>query len=211
MNQKTKSHSIFMRMFRVNRRTSLLLTLLVVLPLVLAACGPETPTPTPIAATATTAAPAADQPTATAATDEPTSPPATSAEDGIMTVSVQQQATWIRNFNPFSGDFRFPTINGMFEPLMIYNTVKGELVPWLGTDYEWSADNKKLTITLRDDVKWSDGEDFNADDVVFTFNLFKNTAGLQGPGGRQPNDCRVQLQAGLHPWPLRRRQPDDRT
>jgi peptide/nickel transport system substrate-binding protein len=100
-----------------------------------------------------------------------------------MTVSTQQQATWIRNFNPFSNDFRFPTVNGMYEPLMIYNTVKGELVPWLATKYEWSSDNKKLTITLRDDVKWSDGQPFTAKDVAFTFGLFKDTAGLQGPGG----------------------------
>jgi peptide/nickel transport system substrate-binding protein len=182
MNQKMKSDPIYMRMRRINRRASLLLPLLVVLSLVLAACGPETATPTPVA-TATTAAPAADQPTATTGTTEEATKPAGEAGEGILTVSVQQQATWIRNFNPFSGDFRFPTINGMFEPLMIYNTVKGELVPWLATEYEWSADNKKLTVTLRDDVKWSDGEDFTADDVVFTFNLFKNTAGLQGPGG----------------------------
>src|SRR3712207_7988901 len=66
------------------------------------------------------------------------------------TTLCRSQSTWIRNFNPFSGDFRFPTINGIYEPLMIYNTVKGELVPWLATDYEWSSDNKKLTFTLRD-------------------------------------------------------------
>jgi peptide/nickel transport system substrate-binding protein len=67
---------------------------------------------------------------------------------------------------------------------MIYNTVKGELVPWLATKYEWSADNKKLTFTLRDDVKWSDGQPFSASDVAFTFNLFKTVTGLQGPGGQ---------------------------
>jgi peptide/nickel transport system substrate-binding protein len=57
-------------------------------------------------------------------------------------------------------------------------------VPWLATKYEWSSDNKKLTVTLRDDVKWSDGETFDADDVAFTFNLFKDNAGLQGRGGQ---------------------------
>ena len=101
-----------------------------------------------------------------------------------MTLSVQQQATWVRNFNPFVGDFRFPTIHGTYEPLMIYNTVKGELMPWLATEYKWSDDNKKLTFTLRDDVKWSDGQPFTAKDVAFTFNLFKDKAGLQGPGGQ---------------------------
>ena len=108
MNQKMKSDPIYMRMRRINRRASLLLPLLVVLSLVLAACGPEPATPTPVA-TATTAAPAAEQPTATVGTTEEATKPAGEAGEGLLTVSVQQQATWIRNFNPFSGDFRFPT------------------------------------------------------------------------------------------------------
>jgi peptide/nickel transport system substrate-binding protein len=141
--------------------------------MVLTACDSgtsATPTSVPAPPTATTAA-AVEQPTtapeattATTGTGGTTSEPATK---GIMTISVAQQATWIRNFNPFTGDFRFPTINGVFEPMMIYNTVKGEMVPWLATKSEWSADNKKLTLTLRDDVKWSDGQPFTAKDVVF--------------------------------------------
>ena len=60
-------------------------------------------------------------------------------------------------------------------------------MPWLATKYEWSADNKTLTFTLRNDVKWSDGQAFTAKDVAYTFNLFKNTDGLQGPGGQAMN------------------------
>lgn len=100
-----------------------------------------------------------------------------------LTVSSQLQATWTRNFNPFVADNRFPTNNGIYEPSMIYNTIKGELVPWLATDYAWSNGDKTLTLTYREGVEWSDGEPFTAEDVVFTFNLLKNTAGLAGPGG----------------------------
>jgi len=60
-------------------------------------------------------------------------------------------------------------------------------VPWLATKYEWSADNKMLTFTLRNDVKWSDGQPFKAADVAYTFNLFKSTNGLTGPGGQAMN------------------------
>lgn len=188
-------------------RLSLLIVFVLLASLMVACGSTETPTVETGAAAATTAPPAdqptaaADQPTTPPPADEPTAAPeqptaatadqpttaAAPAGDGIMTLSVQQQPTWIRNFNPFSSDFRAPTIHGMYEPMMIYNTVKGELMPWLATDFAWSADNKKLTLTLRDDVKWSDGQPFTAKDVAFTFNLFKNTDGLQGPGGQAMN------------------------
>lgn len=175
-------------------KLQLVLPMLVVGSMLLSACGAADSTATPVpAATATkAAAPAATATTATTggatATSAPVADtPVPAAAKGIMTISVQQQATWVRNFNPFSGDFRFPTVNGIYEPLMIYNTVKGELQPWLASKYEWSADNKTLTITLRNDVKWSDGQAFTAKDVAFTFNLFKTTDGLQGPGGQAMN------------------------
>jgi peptide/nickel transport system substrate-binding protein len=185
---------------RVSFRSKLrlLVPLFAICSLLLSACGGEAPATTapaaattaPEAATATSA-PAAGGGTEATATTAPAGQggqtagaPATS---GVMTISVAQQATWIRNFNPFSGDFRFPTINGIYEPMMIYNTVKGEIVPWLATKYEWSSDNKTLTFTLRNDVKWSDGQPFTASDVAYTFNLFKNTNGLQGPGGQAMN------------------------
>ncbi len=47
-----------------------------------------------------------------------------------------------------------------------------------------SADGKTITIKLRDDVTWSDGEPLTADDFVFTYNMImsdKNT-----PQGRYP-------------------------
>src|SRR5262249_29970569 len=50
------------------------------------------------------------------------------------------------------------------------------------TGYKWSDDNKTLTFTLQNNVKWSDGQPFTAKDVAFTFNLFKNKPGLQGAG-----------------------------
>ena len=99
---------------------------------------------------------------------------------GVGTLLVA--ATWTRNFNPFVSDNRFPTANGVYEPSMIYNTIKGELLPWLATKYEWSSDNKKLTLTYRTDVKWSDGQPFTAKDVAYTFNLQKANKGLVGGG-----------------------------
>lgn len=44
-----------------------------------------------------------------------------------------------------------------------------EARPRLATDWEWSEDGTTLTMNLMEGVKWSDGEPFTADDVVFTY------------------------------------------
>ena len=50
---------------------------------------------------------------------------------GLLTVSQDQQQVWIKNFNPLlpEGDSRWPTHAGIHEPMIIYNTIKGEIVP----------------------------------------------------------------------------------
>ncbi len=59
----------------------------------------------------------------------------------------------------------------MWEPLFILNYGTGDIDPWLATGFEQNDDSTEFTITLRDGVEWSDGEAFNADDVIFTVNL----------------------------------------
>ncbi len=59
----------------------------------------------------------------------------------------------------------------MWEPLFILNYGTGDLDPWLATGFEANDDSTEFTVTLREGVEWSDGEAFNADDVVFTVNM----------------------------------------
>ena len=69
-------------------------------------------------------------------------------------------------------------IKAMFEPLFYYNAFEDREIPWLAEGVEFSDDFRTVTLTLRDGVKWSDGEPFNADDVVFTADLLiENAAG----------------------------------
>src|SRR5688572_29995459 len=86
---------------------------------------------------------------------------------GLVTVSQEQQQTWIKNFNPFLSEsaVRWPTHCGIYEPLLIFNVATGETVPWLATAWSWSEDNLTLTFTIRDGVTWSDGTAFTAGDV----------------------------------------------
>lgn len=59
----------------------------------------------------------------------------------------------------------------MWEPMFILNYGTGKLDPWLATGFESDAASSTFTVKLREGVEWSDGEAFNADDVVFTVNL----------------------------------------
>jgi peptide/nickel transport system substrate-binding protein len=98
---------------------------------------------------------------------------------GTIVVSEGQQAAFPNNFNPYAPDPTRWTQGSMYESLTLFNSVEGgKPTPWLATDYKYSDDLLTLTYTLRQGVKWSDGEDFNADDVVFTFNMLKQFPAL---------------------------------
>jgi peptide/nickel transport system substrate-binding protein len=83
------------------------------------------------------------------------------------------------NFNPYAGVLLHQrnslhyTVN---EVLFYTNHNTNELIPWQATGYSYNADFTEITIKLRDGVKWSDGEAFTADDVVFTFDMLKKAA-----------------------------------
>ncbi|MCA9895597.1 MAG: ABC transporter substrate-binding protein [Anaerolineae bacterium] len=59
----------------------------------------------------------------------------------------------------------------MWEPLFILNYETGLIEPWLGTSFDANESLDVWTLNLREGVKWSDGEAFNADDVMFTINM----------------------------------------
>jgi peptide/nickel transport system substrate-binding protein len=81
------------------------------------------------------------------------------------------------NFNLLSGNPAFPINYGnsrelVYETLFMINQLNGQLEPLLGTKYTWT-DNLTLRIELNKDAKWSDGQPFTADDVVYTYQLGK--------------------------------------
>lgn len=108
-------------------------------------------------------------------------------EEGYLTCNNEQQATYIQNFNPLGpagGSIRWLAQHGMYEELFVFNTLKNEATPWLATSWGFNQDSTVLTVKLREGVKWNDGEDFNADDVVFTWKLFQGNDSLGGNGAR---------------------------
>ena len=63
---------------------------------------------------------------------------------------------------------------------------KLNIVPQLATSYQWSPDNKALTIKLRQGVTFHDGEKFDAAAVKFNIERHKNLAGSNRRGELAP-------------------------
>lgn len=56
-----------------------------------------------------------------------------------------------------------------FSGLYTYDA-EGQLVPDLAEGYEMSEDGLTYTFTMKDGLKWSDGEELNAEDVAYSWN-----------------------------------------
>jgi peptide/nickel transport system substrate-binding protein len=63
---------------------------------------------------------------------------------------------------------------------------KLNIIPQLATSYQWSADNKALTIKLRQGVTFHDGEKLDAAAVKFNIERHKNMAGSNRRGELAP-------------------------
>lgn len=94
------------------------------------------------------------------------------AEGGIYSEGIIGTYT---NANPIfaSNDVNSSVSRLIFSGLLTYdekNKLKGDLAE------NWSVDEtgKIYTVKIREGVKWHDGEDLNADDVIYTFKMIQN-------------------------------------
>lgn len=64
-----------------------------------------------------------------------------------------------------------PNIFGItYEGLVYENPLTAEIEPRLAESWEISEDRLKITFTMRDGARWSDGEPLTVDDVIFSYN-----------------------------------------
>lgn len=80
---------------------------------------------------------------------------------------------YTRIFNPYSSSTNYGSQGIIYETLYFFNRLNGSSQPWLATSYAFSSDDTSITFHLRTGVKWSDGQPFTSDDVVFTLDLLK--------------------------------------
>ena len=100
-------------------------------------------------------------------------------QGGTLTVPIITPA-FTENFNPFTnGD----NIKGlMFEPLLVYNSMVGEIDYRLVESFEYSDDMKSILYKLRSNLKWSDGTPIRSEDVVFSISLAKEYPAFDAAG-----------------------------
>lgn len=77
-----------------------------------------------------------------------------------------------KTFNPWASKDNTSSEIGalMFDSLLSTDVNTGEVCPKMAKSFTVSPDKKHYTITLRKGLKWSDGKEITADDVVFTWN-----------------------------------------
>ena len=107
--------------------------------------------------------------TAVAATSKSS---AAKAHPCVVAAGSGDQA-FARNFNPFNlGTQRDFTWGGIYENLLISTAVGGgRQYNILGQSFAWSNGGKTLTITVRPNVKWSDGKPLTAEDVRYSLTI----------------------------------------
>lgn len=152
--------------------------MLLVLALLVAACGQAAP-PAPVQAPTEAPAAAPTQPPAA-----PTEAPAASAPTGLKEVPRNRTlvlAWWgdgqfvdDQVYTPFAigGDYQ-KGLNLVYEGMAYWNAFKDETIMWQAESVEYNSDFTELTIHLRPEVTWSDGTPFTAEDVAYTINQLK--------------------------------------
>ena len=103
----------------------------------------------------------------------------TKGPSGTLTIDNESGANWTCGFNPFqsggSSGQGF-SLGAIYEPLVYVNVLQNQqATPMLAASYKWGNGFKTLTFTIRNGVKFSNGTPMTAADVVYTFNLLKNT------------------------------------
>ena len=75
-----------------------------------------------------------------------------------------------KTFNPVLNNEATNVFTYTYEGLVVLNPQKRELVPGLAESWEISDDGLRYVFTLRENLRWSDGEPLTSDDVLFSFN-----------------------------------------
>ncbi|RWZ58474.1 ABC transporter substrate-binding protein [Labedella populi] len=97
----------------------------------------------------------------------------TAHTDTIVYGKSDGGTTYVRNYNVLGpATEKAPNAELIYEPLARVDYSDGAVVePWLAESFDFDDAGTTLTIALRDDVTFSDGEAFDADDALYSLSL----------------------------------------
>ena len=145
------------------------LALLVLLVLLVAACGPTT-------APTEEAAPPPTEEAALTPTEEPDPVPTEEAAPPEKTLLTLAHS-WPARVDPGIGaDFIALTLHTNIYDTLVFPTTDGGIVPWVAESWDVSDDNLTYTFHLREGVKFHDGSTVDANDVVRSWDAGLNAA-----------------------------------
>lgn len=109
---------------------------------------------------------------------------ATSKKNTAKNVNTVPETVEMYKIADEVGDYGFPTPwtcsqrgPGFFRTSLVFDQLiwfdQNGYNPLLAESWEWADDYKSINFKLRDNVYWHDGEKFTADDVVFSFDYYK--------------------------------------
>jgi len=135
--------------------------------------APPKPSPTSIGQVAATATPKPAAPTAA-----PSGALKPVPRNRTLITSFQgQEGKWLtpEAWNPYNlGTTHQDGLQVIYEPLAFYSAMADKEILWLAESYQYNADFTQLTIKTRQNVKWSDGVAFSAEDVAYTINTLRD-------------------------------------
>ena len=117
-----------------------------------------------------------------------------SGSSGELTLTVGTLDK-VTGTNLSAANSRYMVQDIMYLPLINWNY--GVANPCLATS--WTTDDgcKSYTVTLRDDVEWSDGDKFDADDVVLSINNQMASSKTKYSGVEKIDDYKVKITMGF--------------
>jgi len=99
---------------------------------------------------------------------------------GTMTFALEDQPI---NMDPLlSNAFIDRNIHYQIYDSLVRIDSSGKIIPWLATSWDFSSDGKAVTFHLRTDVKYADGETFDAASVKWNIDRYRTTTGSQRSG-----------------------------
>ncbi|MGB4779369.1 ABC transporter substrate-binding protein [Microbacterium sp.] len=99
----------------------------------------------------------------------PTDADSSPVQGGDLTFAVANDPISLNPSGTGSGNDTLYVTRQLVDSLLYQNPDTGDLEPWLATSYEVNDDATVFTFDLRDDVTFSDGTPFTAENVKATF------------------------------------------